>query len=161
MMVHWGDRLRTFYNDAYDASLGRKHPGHLGEPAFDWWSEMWDQLEPFFTKVLAGESFYTEDARYTPDRDGAAREAYFTHCHSPIWDDEGRVRGIFLVVTETTRLVLAEQGRVREERRNRQILDSARAWPPAGTRGPARCSAGGKRRCSASPRTAARARKGA
>ncbi len=128
MMVHWGDRLHTFYNDAYAASLGRKHPGHLGEPAFDWWSEMWDQLEPFFSKVLAGESFYTEDARYTPDRDGAAREAYFTHCHSPIWDDEGRVRGIFLVVTETTRIVLAEQGRIREERRNRQILDSARDY---------------------------------
>ena len=128
MMVHWGERLHTFYNDAYAVSLGHKHPGHLGEPARDWWSEMWDQLEPFFAKVLAGESFYTEDARYTPDRDGAPREAYFTHCHSPIWDDEGRVQGIFLVVTETTRLVLAEQGRMREERRNRQILDSARDY---------------------------------
>jgi two-component sensor histidine kinase len=107
-MVHWGSDHHTFYNDVYAARLGRKHPGHLGQPAYDWWSEMWDQLEPFFQKVLAGESYYTENARYTPDRDGASKDAYFTHSHSPIWDDTGTVRGIFLTVVETTGQLEAE-----------------------------------------------------
>lgn len=125
MMVHWGPELFTFYNDAYAPSLGHKHPGHLGQPAREWWSEMWDQLTPVFDQVLAGKTVFIEDARYTPDRDGAPKEAFFTHSHSPIWDAEGRVAGIFLVVTETTRRVLAEQGRHADDRSNRQIMDSA------------------------------------
>lgn len=107
-MVHWGPELFTFYNDAYAVRLGNKHPGHLGQPAKDWWSEMWDQLDPFFRKVLAGESYYTENARYTPDRDGIARDAYFTHSHSPIWSDSGEVAGIYLTVVETTPQIEAE-----------------------------------------------------
>ena len=109
MMVHWGPELITFYNDAYAPSLGHKHPGNLGRPALEWWSEMWDQLTPIFDKVLSGQSFFVENARYTPDRDGVQEEAYFTHCHSPLWDDEGRVAGIFLVVKETTRQIVAER----------------------------------------------------
>ncbi|PWC28788.1 hybrid sensor histidine kinase/response regulator [Teichococcus aestuarii] len=109
MMIHWGPELVTFYNDAYAPSLGRKHPGNLGRPAYEWWSEMWDQLTPIFNRVLSGESFFVENARYTPDRDGAPKDAYFTHCHSPLWDDHGKITGIFLVVTETTRQVVAER----------------------------------------------------
>ncbi|WP_342112114.1 PAS domain-containing sensor histidine kinase [Methylobacterium sp. SI9] len=108
MMLHWGPDLVTIYNDAYAPSLGRKHPGHLGRPARDWWPEMWDQLTPIFEQVLAGEPYLVEDARYTPDRDGTPQDAYFTNCHSPLWDDDGRIAGIFLVVTETTRRVVAE-----------------------------------------------------
>lgn len=109
MMIHWGPELITFYNDAYAPSLGKKHPGNLGRPAKEWWSEMWDDLVPIFDKVLSGEAHYVEDARYTPDRYGARQEAFFTHCHSPLWDDQGRIAGIFLVVTETTRRVVAER----------------------------------------------------
>ncbi len=109
MMVHWGPELFTFYNDAYAPSLGHKHPGHLGQPAREWWSEMWDQLTPLFDRVLAGETVFIENARYTPDRDGAPKEAFFTHSHSPLWDADGRVAGIFLVVTETTSQVVAKR----------------------------------------------------
>ena len=125
MMVHWGPELFTFYNDAYAPSLGRKHPGHLGRPAYEWWSEMWDQLTPIFDRVLAGETVTVEDARYTPDRDDGPQEAYFNHSHSPLWDTDGKIAGVFLVVTETTRRVVAERERETEDRRSRQIMDSA------------------------------------
>ena len=119
MMLHWGPEFITVYNDAYAPSLGRKHPGNLGRPAFEWWSEMWDQLAPIFEKVLAGEAYFVEDARYTPDRDGTPEEAFFTHCHSPLWNDDGTVAGIFLVVSETTRRVTAE----RELKRANEALE--------------------------------------
>ncbi|MET0187147.1 MAG: ATP-binding protein [Achromobacter sp.] len=102
MMIHWGPDLVTFYNDAYTPSLRDKHPGALGAPAQAWWSEMWDELAPMFDRVMAGETYYAENKRYAPMRDGARRDAYFTHCHSPIWDERGQVVGIFLVVNETT-----------------------------------------------------------
>ena len=124
MMLHWGPDLVTIYNDAYAPSLGHKHPGNLGRPAREWWSEMWDELTPIFDRVLSGEAFYVEDARYTPDRDGEPQEAFFTHCHSPLWDDEGRVAGIFLVVTETTARVVAER---ELSRTNGELLDRVEA----------------------------------
>lgn len=109
MMVHWGPDLITFYNDAYAPSLGNKHPGNLGRPAKEWWLEMWDQLTPIFDHVLSGKAYFVEDARYTPNRNGVQQEAFFTHCHSPLWDDNGHVAGIFLVVTETTGRIVAER----------------------------------------------------
>ncbi|MET3828267.1 PAS domain S-box-containing protein [Sphingomonas sp. PvP055] len=123
MMLHWGQELITVYNDAYAPSLGRKHPGNLGRPAREWWGEMWDQLTPIFDKVLAGGSYFVEDARYTPDRSGMPEDAYFTHCHSPLYDDEGEVAGIFLVVTETTRRVAAE--RMLQESNRRLAVENA------------------------------------
>lgn len=111
MMVHWGPELFTFYNDAYAPSLGHKHPGHMGQPAREWWSEMWEQLIPVFDQVLAGKTVFVENGRYTPDRDGVPKEAFFTHSHSPLWDVDGRVAGIFLVVTETTSEVVAKRDR--------------------------------------------------
>lgn len=111
MMVHWGPALFTFYNDAYAPSLGHKHPGHMSRPAREWWSEMWDQLTPVFDQVLAGKTVFVENGRYTPNRDGVPREAFFTHSHSPLWDVDGRVAGIFLVVTETTSEIVAKRDR--------------------------------------------------
>lgn len=108
MMVHWGPDLITFYNDAYAPSLGTKHPGQLGRPAKEWWSEMWDDLAPIFETVRRGESFFVENAAYRPDRAKGRETAYFTHCHSPLWGDRGEIEGVFLVVTETTRQVKAE-----------------------------------------------------
>jgi len=108
MMIHWGPELITFYNDAYAPSLGNKHPGNLGRPAKEWWSEMWDALEPIFQQVLGGKPFYVENAAYQPDRYGGRQTAYFTHCHSPMWGDTGEIEGIFLVVKETTGQVIAE-----------------------------------------------------
>ncbi|WP_193227839.1 sensor histidine kinase [Aureimonas psammosilenae] len=108
MMVHWGPDLVTFYNDAYAPSLGTKHPGQLGRRAKEWWSEMWDDLAPIFETVRRGEAFYVENAAYHPDRAHGRQTAYFTHCHSPLWGDTGEIEGVFLVVTETTRQVVAE-----------------------------------------------------
>jgi two-component sensor histidine kinase len=83
----------------------------MGQPAREWWSEMWDQLTPVFDQVLAGKTVFVENGRYTPDRDGVPKEAFFTHSHSPLWDVDGRVAGIFLVVAETTSEVVAKRDR--------------------------------------------------
>jgi len=139
MMVHWGPELITFYNDAYAPSLGNKHPDSLGRPAKEWWSEIWDDLQPIFDQVRGGEPFFKQNACYKPDRFGGAETAYFSHCHSPLWGDTGEIEGVFLVVTETTREVTAEvelqaaldqtaqQGRISAESDayHRAIIDSS------------------------------------
>ena len=44
--LFWGPELVKLYNDAYIPVLGQKHPGMLGRPAREVWSEIWDVLGP-------------------------------------------------------------------------------------------------------------------
>lgn len=125
MALHWGGELLTFYNDAFGKILGGRHPGHLGRPAREWWHGSWSQMAPIFEHVLAGETYYVENAIYTPGGGGSQRETYFTHCHSPVWDDGGKVAGVLLVLTESTREVLAERAFVALNRRQAFQLDLA------------------------------------
>jgi signal transduction histidine kinase/CheY-like chemotaxis protein len=125
MAVHWGRDLLTFYNDAFAQVLGSKHPGHLGRPAREWWREMWDQIAPIFEHVLTGETYYVENASYVPERGHSQRESYFTHCHSPVWGEDGKIAGVLLVLTESTREVLAERAFVALNRRQAFQLDMA------------------------------------
>ncbi|UMR32996.1 ATP-binding protein [Massilia sp. MB5] len=112
MSVYWGPELLTFYNDAFAFTAGSKHPGHLGRPAQEWWSEVWDEMSLIFDFVFTGETYYVENARYATERGHLLTESYFTHCHSPIWSENGEVEGVLLVLTETTRQVLAERALV-------------------------------------------------
>lgn len=125
MAIHWGSELLTFYNDAFAQVLGSKHPGHLGRPAKEWWREMWDQMAPIVEHVLTGATYYVENASYAPERGHSQRETYFTHCHSPIWNEGGEVEGVLLVLTESTREVLAERAFVALNRRQAFQLDVA------------------------------------
>ncbi|GAB3298785.1 sensor histidine kinase [Hymenobacter tenuis] len=109
MMVHWGPELVHFYNDGYAAILQDKHPGALGQPAEPWWREMWPFLLDIFTRVLAGETTYFENGLVLPNRRGFIEEAYFTFSHSPIYDEAGRVGGIFVTALETTVTVVQQR----------------------------------------------------
>ncbi len=110
MLIHWGPDLVQFYNDGFRPILGDlKHPGALGQPAYPWWTEIWDVLTPMFERVLAGEGTWYENQLILPNRNGYIEETYFTFSHSPIRDESGRVVGIFQAVTETTERVLDER----------------------------------------------------
>jgi signal transduction histidine kinase len=109
MMVHWGPELVHFYNDGYATILQNKHPGALGQPAEPWWREMWPFLLTIFEPVLAGETTYFENSLVLPNRQGFIEEAYFTFSHSPIYDEQVQVAGIFVTALETTTTVLQQR----------------------------------------------------
>jgi signal transduction histidine kinase len=109
MMVHWGPDLVHFYNDGYATILQSKHPGALGQPAAPWWQEMWPFLLDIFRPVLAGETTYFENSLVLPNRQGFVEEVYFTFSHSPIYDEQGQVGGIFVTALETTSTVLQQR----------------------------------------------------
>ncbi len=119
MLIHWGPELVQFYNDGFRPILGDlKHPGALGQPAYPWWTEIWDLLTPMFERVMAGEGTWYENQVVFPNRNGYIEETYFTFSHSPIRDESGGVGGIFQAVTEITEQVL-------QERRLRTLRDLA------------------------------------
>ena len=50
--VGWGAELTYFYNDAYKAIIGGKHPVALGQPTLSVWREIHDEIKPLLHAAL-------------------------------------------------------------------------------------------------------------
>jgi len=111
MWMGWGDDLTFFYNDAYRAdTLASKHPWALGKPAREVWREIWPEIGPRLAGVLAdGRATWDESLLLMLERSGYREETYHTFSYSPLHEDDGRIRGVFCVVTEDTRRVISER----------------------------------------------------
>ncbi len=107
MLVFWGPEMITFYNDAFRPSLGieGKHPG-IGKKGEEMWADIWHIINPLFEKVKAtGEPIWFEDQLVPFYRNGKTEDIYWTFSYSPIYNEEGRIHGIFVTCTETTEKV--------------------------------------------------------
>lgn len=104
----WGPQHISIHNDAYLRLLGNKPPA-IGKPFEVVWAEAWHMLEPMVERAYAGESTFVEDFPLVIKRGGRPEKVYFTFCHSPIRDDDGRIAGMLDTVIETTAKVQAQQ----------------------------------------------------
>jgi signal transduction histidine kinase len=120
IVLFWGPDLVTLYNDAYRPVFGRKHPGALGLPAREAWSEIWDTgLRALLEGVLTtGEAFWASDRLFVLERLGYSEETYFDVSYDPVRGETGAVDGVFCIVSETT-------GRVLNERRLKTLRELA------------------------------------
>jgi len=125
MFIAWGPELRFLYNDPYAEILGGKHPAALGHAFEDIWAEIWDDIAPLVRRALAGEATYWENLPLTMTRKGYPEQTWFTFSYGPLRGDSGEAEGMFCVCTETTAQVLAEQRRMSEVERLRQLFDHA------------------------------------
>jgi len=107
--VIWGEQLTTFYNDAYAAQLGEKHPGSFGESFSSLWAEIWAEMAPVIEDAMAGQSFYFEDVPYTVEPGSIPTQRWYTSSFSPVTDKSGKVVGIYVTASETTRRMLSER----------------------------------------------------
>ncbi len=111
--IYWGPELRLLYNDSWSHIPGPRHPGCLGEPAAEVWSDIWHIIEPQFTQAIStGEGVYFRDQMLPMRRFGLEEETYWTYNFTPIRDDDGSIGGVFNSGNETTRQVL-QQGNTR------------------------------------------------
>jgi signal transduction histidine kinase len=110
IVLWWGPALTILYNDEYKQILGpEKHPAALGQPGAQVWAEIWDVIESMLMQVYTrGEATRSRDLLLHVDR-GYSEEAYFSFSYSPIYDDDGRIGGIFCPVIETTEKVIGER----------------------------------------------------
>lgn len=109
--MFWGPDLITLYNDAYRPVLGAKHPGALGVPVREVWSELWDTgLRSLFEGVLqTGEAFWASDWPFYMERFGFPEETFFDISYDPVRDESGKVAGLFCIVSESTARVISER----------------------------------------------------
>lgn len=126
IVMFWGPEFLAFYNDAYAPTIGDKHPRALGRPACESWSELWSDLEPLLRRVLdTGETVSAQDRPFYIERHGYPEQVYFDISYSPLRDETGTVRGVFCIVSETTRRVLARHALRESEERLRAVFEQA------------------------------------
>ena len=123
MFVWWGPKLINIYNDGYIPMLGARHPRALGRPARDSWDDIWADVGPQADLVMhKGQATWNERVHLRMERHGFPEDTWFTWSYSPIYDESGRVGGLFCAVTEDTPRVLAERQRDQSETRLRALV---------------------------------------
>ena len=125
MFIAWGPHLAFLYNDAYAPIFGIKHPGALGRPFADVWSDIWDQIKPLVDSTLAGQASWHEDLHIPMRRHGYLEDAWFSFSYTPLRDERGRTAGMFCAATETTSKVVAERRIAAEGERLRHLFHKA------------------------------------
>ncbi len=109
MFVAWGPELALLYNDAYSEILGEKHPKALGRKFEDIWADIWSEISPLAERPLAGEAVFQQDLPLVINRNGRREQTWFTFSNSPVLNDDGKIAGMFCVVTETTSRIVVER----------------------------------------------------
>src|ERR1700759_3453321 len=95
IVLFWGDQFVALYNDAYAPTIGNKHPHALGRPAREYWTELWDDLEPMLRGVReSGRTFSARDRPFYIERNGAGETVYFDVSYSAVLETGGSVGGI-------------------------------------------------------------------
>jgi PAS domain S-box-containing protein len=112
MLIWWGPQFCQLYNDAFAPALGAKHPRSMGQPASQYWAEVWHIIGSLIEKSYRyGEASLTDALCLEINRHGFAEETYWTIALSPIPDDTmpNGIGGVLGTVNEITEKVLAER----------------------------------------------------
>jgi two-component sensor histidine kinase len=110
MCFWWGAELVQFHNDAYLPILAGRESNALGQPFHEYWADVWEGVEPFVHRALAGEGTWMEDLPLQILRNGSLQDSFWTFSYSPLRDDQGAIAGLLNVVTETTEAVHDRRG---------------------------------------------------
>jgi PAS domain S-box-containing protein len=128
IVMFWGEQYVALYNDAYAPSIGLRHPQAFGRPAKENWSELWEDLKPLLDRVLhGGETVSAKDRQFYIERHGHPEQVYFDISYSPIKDENGKIRGVFCIVSETTERVRSQQALKESEERLRVLFSQSAA----------------------------------
>ena len=92
MTVLWGRDLIQIYNDAHRDLIADDHPGALGRPTREAWSEYWTQTAPFIERVWAGETLTFFDVPQTVTRRGTTEDGLVHELVQPPLGRHGRGR---------------------------------------------------------------------
>jgi PAS domain S-box-containing protein len=128
IVMFWGPEFVALYNDVYAPTIGNKHPHAFGRPAREYWTELWDDLEPLLRRVLdSGETVAAKDRPFYIERHGYPETVYFDISYSPVSDQNGVVHGVFCIVNETTERVRADMALRESEERLRAVFSQSAA----------------------------------
>src|SRR5665213_1735988 len=102
-LLFWGKDLNIIFNDAF-RKITPQNNTTLGRPG----KEVWGYAGKLLDEVInEGKSTKFENQLQVIERDGGMQDAYFSYSHSPVYDETGKIAGIFTLVSETTDILAA------------------------------------------------------
>ncbi|MEQ7918545.1 PAS domain-containing protein [Xanthomonas sp. WHRI 1810A] len=104
-----GPERLLFFNDAFRAVLPGIPAHVLGRPVTDVLRTAWREISPLADKAWRGESVRINKQFLTVSRNGRSEHSWWSLSFSPLYDDEGRVMGLFCQVDETTEHIRTEK----------------------------------------------------
>ena len=126
MILAWGPELHFFFNDTYFPLLGPRLPWAMGERFDKVWADGWEQAKPIIDEAFAGRSRRFEDLPWKLATDRGEADTWWSFSYSRVLDGEGRIAGLFIFTTETTKRVRAEACRQAVEAELRAERDRAK-----------------------------------
>ncbi|WP_294643946.1 PAS domain S-box protein [uncultured Aureimonas sp.] len=111
MLLLWSVERLAFYNDAFSALAGERHPDLLGASIGDGRLDAFGLDADKVAAVMAGEAFEDRARKWTPGRDGETRVQFVDISGSPVVDEAGVPAGVLCVVADCSDRVLAERQR--------------------------------------------------
>jgi PAS domain S-box-containing protein len=126
--IYWGPDLHVLYNDAWSVIPAEKHPGILGLPAREGWSDIWEIVGPQFEQVMqTGQGLALYEQMLPMVRGGRPAETWWNYSFTPIRQADHSIAGVFNQGHEVTGLVFARREREAELRRWREYFRQAPA----------------------------------
>ncbi|MCJ2059498.1 PAS domain-containing protein [Methylobacterium sp. J-048] len=124
--LFWGPDFRLLYNDAYAPALAERHPGALGRPVAQVWSEIWDILGAQLIAVMeTGQGLVTENQLLMIERRGRREETFWSYSLVPVRDEGAAVAGIYVTASDRTAQVQAERRLASATARQRRLFECA------------------------------------
>src|SRR5437899_5590609 len=122
MLIWWGRDLIQFYNDALRRRLApERHPSALGQPAREYWGEIWQLLAPQVELVMSGRGvIWNADQPLLLARPGSPQQSWWNYGFGPIPDDGG-VGGVIVLCNDVTEQHLAARALRETEQRLARI----------------------------------------
>lgn len=126
--IYWGPDLYLLYNDAWSEIPAERHPGVLGLPARQAWSDIWDIVGPQLEQVMrTGEGVAMYEEMLPMVRGGLPRETWWNYSFTAIRNADHSVGGIFNQGNDITAVVHARRERQAEVERWRELFRQAPA----------------------------------
>jgi PAS domain S-box-containing protein len=108
--IYWGPDFVLLYNDSWAPIPAERHPGCLGQPGREVWSDIWDIIGPQLEAVReTGEGFSSFDQHLPMVRDGVPMTTYWDYSFTPLIDGAGRVLGVLNQGNERTAQVIGDR----------------------------------------------------
>jgi len=115
VVMLFGSEGVLIYNDGYRDFAGKRHPQILGMPVLKAWPEVADFNQLVMDTCLAGGTLSPREKLMMLNRNGQMEDVWLDLDYSPIRDERGEPFGVFVVVIETTKKLIAERAlRARE-----------------------------------------------
>ncbi len=123
-MLVWGPDHILFYNDAYRAIVGERHPAVFGTPVRSAFPELWDHYQDVLPAALRGQSQSFRDRPTVFSRANGSETLTLDLYYTPVVDGQGVADGVLCTVIDNSVRKVIEARLAASEAELRRIADA-------------------------------------